>query len=227
MWTDFGIFNPQTGFTGDVAFGVKIQPDGKFVVAGQVAFHENLHLMGVARYNGDQATTTISPQSRFFSSTGGEGSVNVTSTGSWTAVSNTSWIEIASISWNNTNGTVDYVVRDNLTENQRTGTMTIAGHTFTVTQDGRSSGNCVYTISPSNVVVAAAGGGGSVQIITGSSCAWVATSNEAWITITSSTNGMGNGAVSYTVAANTTPSGRKAKITVAGKTFAIKQKGGS
>jgi hypothetical protein len=184
-------------------------------------------LMGVARYNGDGTAATISPQSQFFSSTGGTGSISVTSTGSWTAVSNANWITIDSASSSTGSGTVNYVVRDNITESMRTATMTIADHTFTVTQDGLASGNCIYTISPAYAGVAVAGASGSVQITTESGCGWGATSDAEWITITSSPNGMGNGAVSYSIAANTTKSGRKGTITVAGKVFAVKQKGGS
>ena len=56
-------------------------------------------------------------------------------------------------------------------------------------------------------------------------CAWQASSNASWMTITSLPVGIGNGVVSYTGAPNPSSVGRAAVITIAGKTFAIKQKG--
>ncbi len=134
VWTDFGIFNPPAGLTGDVALGVKIQPDGNFVVAGKVSFHEGLHLFGVARYQGDGGAASLSPQSQSFPSTGGNGSMSVISTGSWTAASNEGWITLNSGASGNGEGSVTYTVSENLTSISRTGTLTIAGQTFTVYQ---------------------------------------------------------------------------------------------
>ena len=83
-------------------------------------------------------TYSISPTSKNFNSAGGSGtvSVNTQSGCSWTAVSNTGWITIASGSSGTGNGTVSYSVSENTSTSQRTGTMTIAGKTFTVTQEG-------------------------------------------------------------------------------------------
>ena len=43
---------------------------------------------------------------------------------------------------------------------------------------------------------------GSVTVTAGAGCAWTATSNAAWISITAGGSGTGNGTVSYSVAAN-------------------------
>ena len=50
-------------------------------------------------------------------------------------------------------------------------------------------------------------------------------SNVSWITITSPCCGIGNGTVAYTVAPNSGTTGRGGTITIAGKTFTVKQKG--
>ena len=171
---------------------------------------------------------SMTPESQSFSSTGGEGSVSVTTPDgcSWQVSSNASWIVITSTNSNTSSSTVNYLVRDNTTEGLRTGTMTIADHTFTITQDGLPISNCAFTISPSYASVAAAGGSGSLQVTTESRCAWQASSDADWITITSSRNGAGLGTLSYSVAANTGKAGRKGTITVSGKVFTVKQKGG-
>jgi hypothetical protein len=84
----------------------------------------------------DNCTYTISPSSDGFASTSALGIVTVTpssSSCSWTATSNASWITITSGGSGTGNGTVSYSVAANsgLT---RTGTITIGGQTFTITQ---------------------------------------------------------------------------------------------
>lgn len=82
-------------------------------------------------------TYSISPTSKSFDSGGGSGTVSVTTQSGcpWTAVSKNSWITITSGSSGSSNGTVHYSVAAN-TGTSRTGTITIAGKNFTVSQDG-------------------------------------------------------------------------------------------
>jgi len=53
---------------------------------------------------------------------------------SWTAVSNASWITVTSGNGGTSSGTVAYSIATNTTGSNRTGTITIGGQTFTVTQ---------------------------------------------------------------------------------------------
>ncbi len=55
----------------------------------------------------------------------------------WTAQSNAAWVTITSGSSGSGNGTVGYTVAANSSSAPRSGTLTIAGETFTVMQDGR------------------------------------------------------------------------------------------
>ena len=169
--------------------------------------------------------TSTSSVSKFFPETGGEDTIAVTAGCSWQAVSNASWITITSPDSGTGNGTVSYLVRDNLTGAPRTGTMTIAGITFTVTQAGGAAG-CAPVVSPLNAAFsAAASTNNSINVTVSSNCAWQAVSDVSWITITSNCCGMGNGSVTYSVAANTSGGGRRGTITVAGRVFTVKQKG--
>ena len=86
----------------------------------------------------DDCSFSISPTSQSFSSSGGTGSVSVTATTgcNWKAVSKNSFITRTSASTGSGNGTVNYSVAANTSTGSRTGTMTIAGRTFTVTQAG-------------------------------------------------------------------------------------------
>jgi hypothetical protein len=87
-------------------------------------------------------TYAISPASGSFPSTGASGSVSVTAGGgcTWIATSSASWITINSGSAGTGNGTVSYTVAANTTASPLTGTMTIAGQTFTVSQAAATGG---------------------------------------------------------------------------------------
>jgi subtilisin family serine protease len=80
---------------------------------------------------------SIAPTSLNFIANGGSSTVNVTTQPScpWTAISNASFITITNGSSGTGNGTVSYSVAVNPLTTTRSGTMTIAGLTFTVTQD--------------------------------------------------------------------------------------------
>lgn len=56
-------------------------------------------------------------------------------------------------------------------------------------------------------------------------CNWTAVSNDSFITITSGASGSGSGAVSYSVAANTSSLSRNGSMTIAGLTFGVSQAG--
>lgn len=94
-------------------------------------------------------TFSISPASRAFAPAGGTGSVNVTTSSgcSWNASSNAAWITIISGSSGSGNGVMTYAVAPNPNNDSRTGTMTIAGQSFRITQitvlfiDGSAFGN--------------------------------------------------------------------------------------
>jgi hypothetical protein len=84
---------------------------------------------------------------------------------------------------------------------------------------------CSYSIAPASASPGAGATSGSVNVTAGSGCNWTATSNAAWITITSGGTGSGNGTVNYSVQANT-GSARQGTLTIAGHTFTITQAAG-
>ena len=84
-------------------------------------------------------TVTISPTSSALpSSLAASGFIAVTAgTGcDWTATSNDAWITIGVGASGTGNGTVTYNVTQNTSTTARTGTLTIGGNTFTITQPG-------------------------------------------------------------------------------------------
>ncbi len=164
-------------------------------------------------------TYIINPTSTNVVAAGGTGSVTVTAgTGcAWTAVSNDAFITVTGGASGSGNGTVNYSVAAN-SGPARTGTITIAGQTFTVNQGN----GCSYVIAPTSTSVAAGGGSGSVTVTTATGCTWTAASNDAFITVTGGASGSGNGTVTYSVATNT-GTARTGTITIAGQTFTVNQ----
>jgi Zn-dependent metalloprotease len=96
---------------------------------------------------GGTCTYSISPTSASVAAGGATGSVTVTAGAgcAWTAVSNATFITVTSGASGSGNGTVNYSVAAN-GSTSRTGTMTIAGQTFTVTQAG-TGGGCAQLIT--------------------------------------------------------------------------------
>ena len=169
-------------------------------------------------------TYSISPTSQSVPATGSSGTVSVTAGSgcAWTAASNASWI--TSSATGRGNGSVAFAVAAN-TGGSRTGTVTIATQTFTVTQAAVVVPQCAYSISPNRVEVDAPGGTGSIAVSTMSGCAWTASSDDSWITITSGSSGTGSGTVTYSVARNDGRS-RDGSLTVAGRNFRVEQRDG-
>jgi hypothetical protein len=177
---------------------------------------------------------TISPSEQTFAASSNTGTVDVRSSSStcpWTAVSNDAWIVITAGNAGTGSGTVSYSVSANAGD-PRTGTMTIAGQTFTVNQN--DSATCTSTITPTNALLKASPTctafgcipiTGTVTVATSlSSCSWNATSNDSWITITACSAHTGNGTVSYSLSTNT-GGHRTGTITIAGQTFTVNQRG--
>jgi Putative binding domain, N-terminal/Viral BACON domain len=163
---------------------------------------------------------SISPHSDGVSALGDTGSVDVSTTSAcaWTASSNASWITVTSGASGTGNGRVGYLVLPNI-GGSRTGTLTVAGQTFTVSQAALS---CSYSISPNSQKVEGQAGTGSITVSTNSACSWSSSSNVSWIAVTSGASGTGNGTVTYSYSANDGKD-RKGTITVAGRTFTLEQ----
>lgn len=183
----------------------------------------NADKTATAMFNTIACTYSINPTSQNFGSGGGTGNVNVTTTAgcNWTAVSNAGWITVTGGASGTGNGVVTYSVAPNAGA-ARTGTITIAGRTFTVSQAGAGTA-CTYSISPTSQVFRSGGGTGSVSVTTTTGCQWTANSNAGWIKLTGASSGTGSGTVTYSVSANTTGVMRTGTVTIAGKTFTVTQ----
>ena len=200
------------------ASGAVTQPDGKVLFAGVSSGAAVL-----VRFAADTScsyelsrTTVDLPDAAATSS-----SLDV-KTGSgcaWTAVSNSPWISVTGGPTGNGGGTVSFTVDANAGA-PRIGTISVAGKTFTITQGGV---DCAFSLGSNSQYFSIGQASSSVTVNASSpGCAWTATSDASWVSITAGSTGNGNGSVGFTVFGNSGPA-RAATITVAGREFHITQ----
>src|SRR5262245_47906612 len=169
-------------------------------------------------------TYAVTPLNKAAVSAGESTIVNVSVAGtgcSWTAVSNDAWITVTSGASGTSTGPVGLSIAANTGQTARTGTVTIAAQTLTITQNG--PGTCAYGVSPLTKSALATGDSGTVTITTGTNCAWTVLSNFAWISVTSSATTIGPGTATFTIAPNPDPNQRIGTMTIAGQTYTVTQ----
>jgi len=140
-----------------------------------------------------------------------------------TVTSGSSWL--ATSSYGSGNGNISIYVDQNTSPNSRNGTIDINGQILTITQPG----TCTYSLSQNNYTCANASANtlnNIVTVTTQNGCNWAATvtSGNSWLSTTSS--GVGSGALSISVLQNTTGSSRNGTININGQTLNINQPGG-
>jgi hypothetical protein len=169
---------------------------------------------------------SIDPTSEAFTYAAGGNNVDVTAGPgcAWTAVSNDSWITITDSGPESGSYSVAYTVDENPTIIARQGTMTIAGDTVTIDQDGAP---CTYSLSPTSANFSQNAGTDSVAVTTLTGCPWTAVSNESWIHVTGGASGNDSGTVDYSVDQNLTTSPRSGSMTIAGHSFTVDQEAGT
>jgi uncharacterized repeat protein (TIGR01451 family) len=192
---------------------------GSITVAGQTF---TINQAGVS------CSYVLSPASKFFGESGAEDGFTVIAPGgcNWTATPSAPWIILTSDASGGGTGTITYAVRDNFATSPRQGTIAVGGQNFVIVQDGGTAGDCVFNLLPISASFNGAGGNGSVVVNCEDRCAWGASTNVSWVTITSVSAGIGTKTVTYNVQANPGAVSRKGVITIAGKTHTIKQRGG-
>jgi hypothetical protein len=175
---------------------------------------------------------SVSPASSNVAAAGADVIVDVTVTSgtscSWTATSNDAFISIKNGQSGTGNGKVTLGVAAN-SGAARTGSSTIAGQPVVVTQDAVAApppppGQCAFSVAPSQTLVGAAGGAVTFTLTQtqGVNCAWTATSQASFITVTTGSSGVGNGTVVLAVATNP-GSQRTGTVTAGGQVFTVFQ----
>ena len=160
---------------------------------------------------------SISPESAAVPSAGGGGTVTVTTSAGcpWAASSNAPWLTLTGAVSGNGPGQVTYQAAPGV--DARSGTMTIAGRSFTVNQ----SAGCSFLLAPEVQNVDAGETRFDVNVTSSAGCGWSAVSNAPWITLDKN-GGNGSGNLKVTVAANPGPA-RSGTATIAGRTLTVNQ----
>jgi len=168
----------------------------------------------------------VAPAAGAFGSDGGSGSVAVTVAAgcAWTASTNSDWIAVTSATGNG-NGTVSYSVGANPGAESRSGVLSIGDRSHAITQEGRPGVICSYELSADSASVGDEGASQSFGVKAPAGCTWSARSGAAWLIVIDGAAGTGNGTVSYSVAANNDVADRVGTISVADRTFTVRQGG--
>jgi hypothetical protein len=177
----------------------------------------------VVNQAGQSCAYTLQSTSANMPSPGGSSGVGVISAGSctWTASTGTTWIHVTDGASGNGNGTVSYSVDDNIVASARSGTMTIAGQTFSVTQ---AAATCGFTLGALSASVGELTGSGSFTYTTSASgCSFNVASNTNWLTVTNNSYSGTTGTVNYSYAQDNGASTRNGVITVGDQPFTVAQ----
>lgn len=202
---------PSTG-TGNANIPFTVQANGGGTRAGAIAVANES--ASVTQTGTSACTFAVTPSSRTVAATGGGEAFDVeTAAGcSWTAVSNAPWLSVTAGASGSGNGRVTFSAAANQGD-ARTGTLAIAGTLVSVNQPATA---CAFSVAPGSASFGSAGGTASFTVTGTSSCAWTASSPDAWVTITGGASGTGSGIVSVAVAA-TSGGARTSTLTIAGQ----------
>jgi hypothetical protein len=204
--TSSGTGGGTVSFT--VAANTGAARSGTITVGGQTF---TVNQAGSCTYSLPASSASVSNSGGTFAA-----SINAIAGCSWAAVSNVGWVTTSSTG--SGNGIFQFTVQPN-TGAARSGTITVGGQTFTITQ----ASGCTYSLNPLTSSVPATLGTGTFAITTQSGCSWTAVSNVSWITTNSS--GTGTGTVTFSYQSNLGPA-RSGTIIVGGQTFTVNQANG-
>jgi hypothetical protein len=147
----------------------------------------------------------------------------------WTAVSQAPWLTVVAGATGQGTGVVAVVVESNETPDRRTGTLTIAGQTYTVEQASSPvpippiDPTCAFVVEPQLGQFGSEGGLADVTITASApGCAWAGVSAVPWIRIDRGAAGTGSGVLRYVVDPNTGPA-RAGTLIVAGAVITVNQ----
>ena len=181
---------------------------------------------GAANYTLNQAGDTCSapqfyPSTQTISGAGGIGSIAVVLPVGCTyaAASGAAWITISSGASGSGDDLVTFSVAANPSGSSRSGTLTIAGSSYTVVQTGVV---CGTSLTPASSAISPVGGSLTATLITSAGCQWTSTSSANWLTV-SPASGTGNSTLTLTAPANSTGNTLSSAVTAAGLSFSVTQ----
>lgn len=161
-----------------------------------------------------------------FAFTGGDGTIAVRSglNCAWSATSNDSWITVIQGQNGTGNGNAIIHATPNTSIDEREGSVVVAGQTIRVIQ---SPEPCSADLVPNTVSIGSELSTVLANLVLQKTCRFKATSSLSWITFPDGTDyiGVPNYAVKVQVAANVTGTARVGTVSIAGRSYAVRQNG--
>ena len=177
--------------------------------------------LAVKQSGAPQAGPSLTPPSIAFTATGGNGTVGLTmpqSTKTWIASTTAKWITLKGPFSGIGSTTLNYTVGSNVGIASRSGVISVAGLSFTVSQAGTS---CSFSVNMGGLSSVSGGFNGTATVSTQASCPWSAVSNASWISVTSGASTTGSGSAAFFVTGNSTSAPRTGTLSVAGYTIQV------
>src|SRR3954467_12654613 len=171
----------------------------------------------------DKCQVSASSSPSAFAAGGGQGSLAITTARdcTWSISTAAGWLTIGGERSGQGEASIPYAVAPNPVPSPRSATLVVGAQSLAVNQ---AAGPCQFSLSRGSDTIVAAGGRLSVAVTTLTGCAWNATSDAAWISISSGQSGTTSGTVVVTVAANTAVV-RVGHVNIGGQTYTINQQG--
>ncbi len=185
--------------------------------SGYIYIGDKTHTVNQAGYD-----ATLAPTNAVFTYPAATGTIAVSTLPgiSWTAVSQSDWISVLSGASGVSTGVVTYAVQARTNVQSRTGSIRVAGKTFTVTQTGVAT-----TIDPYFDTVAQAGGIKLLYVTALGSTAWSALPSNSWLYAISGGSGSGDGVVTLYADANPSYLARTGRVGVLNSSYRLSQGG--
>jgi hypothetical protein len=203
-WLQVTLGPPRTG-SGTVALAVSANAGEQDRIAtatnaGQTVAGTH---HGVAPQPPARCTYTIAPETASYDWLGGTGTIAVTApaTCAWTAAVQTSWLSFSGASQGSGAGTLSYRVDTNPSTGTRSGAISVADKTMTVTETGNLAA-CTYAVTPVEFTPCMAAVELSATLNTQTSCPWTAAPNANWMTLLSDAAGTGSALIRFSIGSN-------------------------
>ena len=183
---------------------------------GHINVNDNVYTITQYGY-----AATISPSSVTVDRNGGSGTINVTTDAgiTWTAKANVDWLSVTPTSGRSV-GTVTYTVAAYPGVVSRSGSITIAGNTFTVTQTGVD-----VNIEPAIIKIGPEADILMVDITALASTKWNVMPNSSWISVLDKEQGHGDYALALAVNSNPSFAKRTGTVAIGTATLTVVQAG--
>jgi len=214
---DWISITPRT--TGDVGESCVYVVDANFSAdsrVGTIDVSGNIHTVNQSGYD-----ATLDPNSTTVEYEGGGGDISITTDAgvSWTAVANQDWVSVSPTSGISA-GTVSYTIAPYGGVTTRSASLTIAGKTFSITQNGTDVNISPYFIekdSGSDIV--------QVEVSALWDTSWSVTPNASWITVVDGGAGSGDSTITLAIGTNPSYQFRIGTVSIGSATFTITQLG--